>query len=188
MKDDHQTQGILMKKSLPLSRVYQLIEPGPVVMVTTAYCGKTNIMTMSWLTMMEFEPPLIGCVMSDRNYSYELFTKSNECVINIPTVEIAKKVVGCGNTSGKKSDKFSRFDLTPMKASTVEAPLIDECYANLECKIVDKKLMKQYGFIIMQVTKAWINPANKNPKTIHHRGNGVFSVDGKILKLPSKMK
>ena len=46
-----------MKKSFPLSKVYGLLEPGPVVLVTTAQKGHANIMTLSWLTMMDFEPP-----------------------------------------------------------------------------------------------------------------------------------
>lgn len=39
-----------MKKSFPLSKVYGLLEPGPVVLVTTAQNGRANIMTFSWLT------------------------------------------------------------------------------------------------------------------------------------------
>lgn len=178
----------MTKKSFPLSEVYRLLEPGPVVMVTTCHKKQTDIMTMSWLTMMEFEPPLVGCVLSNRNYSFDLLKRSKECVINVPTVELAKKVVGCGNTSGSKVNKFEKFDLTPLEATDVCAPLIDECYANLECRVVDTKLVNQYNFFILEVIKAWINPKVKNPKTIHHRGKGVFVVDGKILKLPSKMK
>ena len=102
-----------MKKTLPLSRVYSLLEPGPVVMVTTARKGRANIMTMSWHTMMEFEPPIVGCVISDRNYSFEILKATGECVINIPTVKLAEKVVGCGNTSGRRADKFKAFGLTP---------------------------------------------------------------------------
>lgn len=176
------------KKSLALSEVYRLLEPGPVVMVSTFYKKQMNIMTMTWLTMMEFEPPLIGCVLSNRNHSFEMLTGSKECVINIPTVELAKRVVGCGNTSGRKINKFEKFSFTPMKAARVRAPLIDECYANLECKIVDSKLSEKYNFFVLEVVKAWIDPKIKNPKTFHHRGKGVFVVDGEVLKLASKMK
>ncbi len=56
-----------IKKTLPLSQVYRLMEPGPVVLLTTAQDGCVNVMTMSWHTVMEFEPPLIGCVISARN-------------------------------------------------------------------------------------------------------------------------
>ncbi|MGA3099770.1 MAG: flavin reductase family protein, partial [Bryobacteraceae bacterium] len=124
----------MSKKRFPLSKVYSLLEPGPVVLVTTVRRGRPNIMTMSWHTMMEFEPPLVGCVISDRNYTFGVLKSTKECVINIPTVELVEKVVGCGNTSGAKTDKFATFGLTPAAARRVKAPLIDECYANLECK------------------------------------------------------
>ena len=160
----------MAKRSLPLSRVYRLLEPGPVVLVTTARKGRANVMTMSWHTMMEFEPPLVGCVISNRNHSYDALKATRECVINIPTVEIASKVVGCGNTSGRTVDKFKAFGLTPAAASRVKPPLIEECYAALECKLVDAKLVSKYCFFILEVVKAWIDPARKNPRTIHHLG------------------
>jgi len=78
-------------------------------MVTTARNGKPNIMTMSWHTMIEFELPLVGCVISNRNYSFGLLKATKECVINIPTVEIAEKVVGCGNTSGVKNRQIQKI-------------------------------------------------------------------------------
>jgi flavin reductase (DIM6/NTAB) family NADH-FMN oxidoreductase RutF len=110
----------MARKSLPLSKVYGLIEPGPVVMVTTARDGHPNIMTMSWHTMMESEPPLVGCDISNRNYSFGLLKATNECVINIPTVEIAEKVVGCGNSSGANIErmvaKYCFFVLEVIKA------------------------------------------------------------------------
>ncbi len=178
----------MSKKSLPLSKVYRLLEPGPVVLVTTTGKDRANIMTMSWHTMLEFEPPLVGCVISNRNFSFEFLRKSRECVINIPTVELAKQVVGCGNCSGKKVDKFKKFALTPKPASCVKPPLIDECYANLECKVVDGKMISKYNLFILEVVQAWINPAYKHPKTIHHQGMGTFMVAGESIRLPSKMK
>ena len=105
------------RKSFPLSQVYRLLEPGPVVMVTTARKGRANIMTMSWHTMIDFEPPIVGCVISDRNYTFGILKATKECVINIPTVELAAKAVGCGNTSGRTVDKFKAFGLTPAAAS-----------------------------------------------------------------------
>ena len=177
-----------MKKSFPLSKVYGLLEPGPVVMVTTARKGRPNIMTMSWHTMMEFEPPLVGCVISDRNYSFSVLKATKECVVNIPTVKLAAKVVGCGNTSGAVTDKFATFGLTPAAAKLVKAPLIDECYANLECKVVDTRMAAKYCFFVLEVIQAWIDPSVKHPRTIHHLGKGNFMVAGRTMKLPSKMK
>jgi flavin reductase (DIM6/NTAB) family NADH-FMN oxidoreductase RutF len=176
------------KRPLPLAEVYRLIEPGPVVLVSTMNGGRANIMTMSWHMMVDFEPPIVACVMSNRDYSFEALKKTRECVINVPSAELAKQVVGCGNTSGRDVDKFKKFGLTASAASSVRAPLIDECYASLECKVIDTKLVTQYGIFILEVVKAWIDPSNKHPRTIHHQGKGKFAVDGETINLPSKMK
>jgi len=177
----------MAKKTYPLSKVYRLLEPGPVVLLTTTHKDKADIMTQSWHTMMEFEPPLVGCVIGGRSLSYEMLLKTRECVLNIPTVELAKQVVGIGNCSGRKVDKFKKYKLSALPASQVSAPLIAECYANLECKVVDTRMVNRYGFFVLEVVKAWIDPALKNPRTLHHQGKGVFVVDGERIKLPSKV-
>ena len=175
-------------RSLPLSQVYRLLEPGPVVLVTTARKARPNVMAMSWHTMLEFEPPLVGCVVSDRNQSFAALKATRECVIAIPTIEIAKQVVGCGNISGRSVDKFARFGLTPMAASRVAAPLVAQCYANLECRVVDTRFVARYCFFVLEVVKAWIDRAHKDPRTIHHRGMGSFMVAGPTIRLPSKAR
>lgn len=175
------------RKSLPLGRVYRYLEPGPVVLIATAHNKRNNVMAQSWHTMIDFEPPLVGLVLSNRNYSFEAFTKTKECTINIPTLKIAKAVAGCGNTSGRKFDKFRKFGLTPLEAAKVRAPLVKECFANFECKIADTKLADKYNFFVVEVVKAWVDPSVKNPKTIHHTGEGYFMIPGRTIKLPSKM-
>ncbi|HPE32682.1 MAG TPA: flavin reductase family protein, partial [Parvularculaceae bacterium] len=146
-------------KDLPLSEVYQLIEPGPVVLLATARAGRANVMTMSWHMMMEFTPPLIGCVVSNGDYSFNALRETKECVIAIPGVELAETVVGVGNCSGRDVDKFERFGLTAKPAQEVKAPLIAECFANLECKVVDTRLVNKYCFFVLEVVKAWRKPS-----------------------------
>ena len=178
----------MAKRSFPLSKVYGLLEPGPVVLLTTVGKAKPNIMTMSWHTMLEFEPPLIACVVSEDNYSFKQLKASKECVINIPTVELAEKVVSCGNCSGREVDKFARFHLTPQAASLVSAPRIRECYANLECVVTDTRMVNRYNLFVLEVVKAMVDRAQKNPSTLHHRGWGAFMVAGRTITLPSRMK
>jgi flavin reductase (DIM6/NTAB) family NADH-FMN oxidoreductase RutF len=173
------------KNELPLARVYGLIEPGPVLLITTARAGRMNVMPMSWHLMMEFVPPLVGCVVSSQNYTFEVLRATGECVLNVPTAELAKKVVACGNASGKSVDKFKTFGLTPVAGEAVKAPLIAECYASLECKVVDRKLVAKYNFFILEVVKAWIDARRKRPRTLHHRGEGLFAVPGRTIRLPS---
>jgi flavin reductase (DIM6/NTAB) family NADH-FMN oxidoreductase RutF len=177
-----------MMNDLALSKVYQLLEPGPVVLLTTARRGRINVMTMSWHMMVEFEPPLTACVVSEADYSFAALRATKECVIAIPAVNLAPKVVGIGNCSGRDVKKFEKFRLTPVPARRVAAPLVAECFANLECKVVDTRFVKKYNLFILEVVKAWADPAMKNRKTIHHHGYGRFVVDGRTISLTSKMR
>ena len=175
-------------KDLALAKVYQLLEPGPVVLLTTARKDHANVMTMSWHMMVEFEPPLVACVVSSADYSFAALQATKECVIAVPTLPLAQKIVDIGNCSGRDVAKFERFGLTPLKAERVRAPLIAECFANLECKVVDRRLVNKYNLFVLEVLKAWIDPKQSNPKTIHHHGYGKFVVDGDAIKLRSKMR
>ncbi len=175
-------------KSLALSKVYQLIEPGPVVLLATARKGKANVMAMSWHMMVEFEPPLIACIVSNANHSFAALRTSGECVIAIPAVRMAGKVVQVGNCSGSEVEKFTRFGLTPLPAKRVGAPLVGECFANLECRVKDSRLVRAYNLFILEVLAAWTDPSQKAPKAIHHRGFGEFAVDGRIFTMKSRMR
>jgi len=175
-------------RNFPLSKVYQTIEPGPVVLLATADKGRANVMTMSWHMMVDFEPPLIACIVSNADFSFAALRATGECVIAIPAVKLAPKVIKIGNSSGRDIDKFAKFGLTPVPAERVGAPLIAECFINLECNVKDTRMVDAYGLFILEVLKAWVDPKQKDAKTIHHRGYGKFAVDGKTLRLKSKMR
>lgn len=173
---------------MPLGEVYGLLEPGPVVLLGTARAGVPNLMAMSWHTMLEFEPPLVGCVVSERNHSHAALRTTRQAVINVPTVELAREVVGCGNCSGREVRKFEAFGLTPMPAAEVDVPLVGECFASLECRLVDTSRVRRYGFFVLEVVAAWADPGRQDPRTLHHRGWGEFMVAGRSLQLPSRMR
>lgn len=173
-------------KPYPLSRVYQLLEPGPVVLLTTAHKGRANVMAMSWHMMVEFEPPLVACVVSEANFTFVGLRATRECVIAIPARRLVKTVVGVGNASGRRIDKFSAFGLTPVPGARVAAPLVAECFANLECRVSDTRFVPRYNLFILEVLRAWIDPRAKRPKTIHHHGYGTFVVDGPTIRVRSR--
>ena len=169
------------KVDLPLSKVRRYLEPGPIVLVTSAFGKTRNIMTLGWHTVMEFAPSLVGCVIAARNHSFDLVRKSGECVINLPTTALTNEVVGIGNTTGASVDKFEHFKLTADAAERVAAPLIRECHTNLECKLADDSLIERFNFFIFEVVKAHVAAAPKYPETLHYTGGGVFMVSGKII-------
>lgn len=174
-------------RELSLATVYQLIEPGPVVLLATAHKGRANVMAMSWHMMMDFTPPLIGCVVSSANHSFAALRATRECVIAVPTVATAKTVVGVGNCSGRDVDKFAKFKLAHRPAEHVAAPLIPTCFANLECRVADTHMVTRHNLFVLEVVKAWIEPTQKRPQTMHHHGYGTFVVDGETIKVKSRM-
>jgi flavin reductase (DIM6/NTAB) family NADH-FMN oxidoreductase RutF len=175
-------------KEFPLEKAYQLIEPGPLVLLTTAEKSRANVMAMTWHMMVEFEPPQIACVVSNANFSFIALRNTGECVLAIPAEHLATQAVKIGNTTGRDTDKFKATGLTKLPASLVSAPLIAECFANLECRVINTKMVNSMNLFILEVVKAWIDPAQKHPKTLHHQGYGRFAVDGETIKLPSKMR
>ncbi|EXF44137.1 flavin reductase domain-containing protein [Pseudomonas sp. BAY1663] len=177
-----------MKTQLPLSEVYAILEPGPVLLLGTAQDGRANLMAMSWHCMLEFEPPLVGCVVSAANYSFAALQATGECVLNVPTDDLVRQLVGCGNSHGDETDKFARFRLTAVPSARVAVPRVAECYANLECRVADRQLVGSYNFFILEVLQAWHDPAVTAPRTLHHRGYGRFMLAGEEIQLDSAMR
>ncbi|MEC5323381.1 flavin reductase family protein [Aurantimonas sp. A3-2-R12] len=176
------------KNDLPVGRVRRYLEPGPIVLVSSAWEGKTNIMTLGWQTVMEFTPSLVGCMISSGNHSFQMIRNSRECVINMPTTKLTDTVVGIGNTSGAEIDKFTEFGLTAEDAHEVGAPLIRECHASFECRLHDDALVEKYNFFIFDVVKAHVAASPKHPETLHYTGDGVFMVSGKIISRRSRFR
>ena len=176
------------KKNFPLAKIRRFLEPGPIVLVSSAYRGERNIMTLGWHMMLSFEPARVGCFIWDQNHSFDLIRRSRQCVINLPTYDMADAVVGVGNTHGPEVDKFERFKLTAAPASKVKAPLIAECYANFECELADAGLIRKHGLFVFEVVKAHVATSPKYPTTMHYRGDGVFMVSGRSVSFRRKFK
>jgi len=88
-------------KDLPLSKVYQLLEPGPVVLLTTARKGRANIMTMSWHMMVEFEPAA-GCLCRQQRQLQLCGLAGDERVRDCRSGSgTGAQVVEVGNCSGR---------------------------------------------------------------------------------------
>ncbi len=166
------------KTDFPTDKVRRFLEPGPIVLVSSAHRGEANIMTMGWHTVMEFEPSLIGCYIWTDNHSFEMIRRSRECVINLPTDDLAAKVVKIGNSSGRDIDKFSEFGLSATSGTHVRAPLIEECCANFECRLADSSLICKYSLFVLEVVKAHVATSPRYPRTIHYRGDGEFMISG----------
>jgi flavin reductase (DIM6/NTAB) family NADH-FMN oxidoreductase RutF len=162
-------------RKLKLSKAFTLMESGPVVLVTTHDGQKDNIMTISWTMVLDFTP-VFAITTGEWNHSFVALRKNKECVIAIPTVDMLDTVVGIGTCSGTDTDKFAKFKLTPVQGKVVRSPLIKECLANIECKVID--IVKKHNIVVLEAVAAYIDTARKEKRTVHAVGDGTFIVDG----------
>ena len=165
-------------RKLKLSKAFTLMEPGPVILVTTQDGNRSNIMTISWTMVMDFTP-MFAITTGEWNYSYSALRKTKECVIAIPTIDMLDKVVGIGTCSGADTDKFAQFKLTAVPGKVVHAPLIKECLANIECEVVD--IVKRHNIVVLKAVAAYVDATRREKRTLHAVGDGTFIVDGRRL-------
>ncbi len=170
---------------LPMEKAFMLIEPGPVILVTTSHKGRNNMMTISWHMVMDFTPK-IAMTTGPWNYSFQALINSKECVLAIPTVDLAEKVVGIGSCSGAEVDKFQKFGLTALPAAEVKAPLVSECLACLECRVTE--YLEAHDIFVLQGVRAWLDQERTERRTFHANGDGTFVVDGNTINLRSLME
>ena len=175
---------VAMKK-MQISKAFTLMESGPVVFITTNNGEKNNIMTISWTMVLDFTPKF-AITTGPWNYSYAALRKSRECVIAIPTVDLIDQIVGVGTCSGVDTDKFEKFELTPVKGKHVKSPLIKECLANIECQVID--IVKKHHIVVLEGIAAYFDSSRKEKRTIHAIGDGTFVVDGYKLNRRKMMR
>lgn len=172
-------------RMMQIRKAFMLMEPGPVVLVTTNDGERNNVMTISWTMVVDFTPQF-AMTTGPWNHSYAALRKSRECVIAIPTVEMIDQVVGVGTCSGADTDKFGKFRLTPVKAKHVSAPLIRECLANIECRVID--IVNRHNIVVLEGVAAYVDPSRKEKRTIHAVGDGTFVADGRKLDRRKMMR
>ncbi|HEX6016645.1 MAG TPA: flavin reductase family protein [Burkholderiaceae bacterium] len=148
------------------------------VLVTTHDGERPNVMTISWTMVVDFTP-VFAITTGEWNHSFAALRRRRECVLAIPTVDLLDKVVGIGTCSGADTDKFARFELTPARARLVAAPLIEECLANIECKVID--IVARHHIVVLQGVAAYLDRTRAEQRKVHAVGDGTFVVDGRVL-------
>lgn len=167
------------KVEVDLLRAYRLLHPRNVVLVSCIdKTGEANIVTLAWSMPTSFDPPLVAISVSPRRYSHRLIEETKEFVINVPTIETARETLFCGRVSGRKHDKFKEAPLTALPAKKVQAPLIKECAAHLECKLVQKITTGDHTIFIGRVLAATVNEGVFDGKFKISRVNPIYHLGG----------
>lgn len=165
-------------RAFRLDKAFTLLEPGPVVLLVTSDRGRHNLMTLSWTMVMDFTPRF-AITTGAWNHSFRALRRTRECVIAVPTVDLLDTVVGIGTCSGADTDKFARFGLTAVPAREVAVPLVQECLANIECRVVE--FIARHDIVVLEAVRAHHDPARREQRLLHAVGDGTFIVDGRRL-------
>lgn len=131
----------------------RLIYNHPVVLVTSRWKDKRNVLTVSWLTPVSNSPPLIAISIGKSRYSRELIEKSGYFVINIPNCELLEEVEFFGSVSGREVDKFKERNLK-VSETKIGNIIIDDCIAYIECKVIKKCELSDHIIFVGEVTEA----------------------------------
>jgi flavin reductase (DIM6/NTAB) family NADH-FMN oxidoreductase RutF len=178
-----------MKRQIPLDTATRLMNPGSVVLVSCQGPKYPNIITIAWQMPVSKEPPLVAISVGFQRYSHELIDRTGEYGVNVPTVELWKEVVQCGSVSGRDVDKYQTFNLSPLPASEISCPLIEECAGHLECRVTDRVASGDHTIFVAEVVCAqadgdlfddhWnIDKA----KLIHHLGGKLYTTPNTLMK------
>ncbi|HHV35597.1 MAG TPA: flavin reductase family protein [Syntrophomonadaceae bacterium] len=175
----------MMKKEVPLEKAHRLINTGCVLLVTSAYRDRSNIMTLAWQTPLSGRPPRVGIAVALPHFTCELINRSKEFALNIPGAELLEQADRCGRTSGRAVDKFKEVGLTPVTAQKVQAPLIKECLGHLECGVVDHYKIGDHAFFVGEVLAAFAEEElfassywHEEAKLLHHLGGKQYYISG----------
>lgn len=139
------------KRALEPRLAARILEPGPLVLVTSLYRAQHNVMTAGWLLPLGFDPPRIGVAIHPGRLTHEFISRSEAFALNVPTIDLLNAVHRCGIESGRDGDKFLTAGLTPTDAAEVEAPLVEECVAHIECGLVERLSLADHDLFVGEV-------------------------------------
>ena len=171
------------KVTVAPSLAYRLLHPMHTVLVScVGNKGKPNIITLAWAMPTSMNPPLTAISISPKRYSHSLIEETKEFVVNIPTMDILRETMFCGAASGKNHDKFKETGLTPLPGKKVQAPIIKECVAHLECKLHSQHTAGDHTIFVGEIVGAYCDSGVfkdsydlKKAKMVFHLGGNTFA-------------
>ena len=168
-----------------LEKAFTYLESGSVLLVTSHDRKKDNVMTISWQMVLDFTPRFAICTGS-WNDSFDTILRSKQCTLCVPAVDMLDKVVDIGTVHASECDKFKHFKLKTQKPAKVKSPLLTDCLAAIECKVVD--YMQEHGILVLDGVQLWENPRKKERRVIHANGDGTFFADGEFYNRRKEMR
>jgi flavin reductase (DIM6/NTAB) family NADH-FMN oxidoreductase RutF len=188
--------------AVPLPKAYLLLNHGPTVLVSSAHGERRNVMAAAWSMPLDFSPPKVAVVIDKATLTRELVEASGEFVLNVPSRKIAALTLAVGSESGRGIDKILKVMRSGIHsdgagtaaAGVVKAPLIEDCLAWLECRVIpEPHIQKAYDLFLGEVVAAWADPEvfsngrwhfpDAERRSIHYLAGGSFFATGEPFEV-----
>ncbi len=162
-----------------------LIAPVPPVLVGVGDENKKNVFTVAWTGIINSKPPKTYISVRPERYSYEFIKKTGEFTINLASCDIVKAVDFCGVRSGKALDKFEKTGLTAIKGEKINAPIIEQCPINLECKVFDSMDLGSHTMFLADIVNVRVDEklVDKNGRLMIEKANLLSYAHGTYFSL-----
>ena len=175
-----------MRKPIPIENAYRLINPGPLVLISSLSGKRAGLTPIAWHMPISDDPPIIALTIWEGHFIHKAILETGDFVINVPSSAMAGTIRKLGSVSGKRVDKFKKYGLVKEAAEKVKSPRLKSAIAVIECKLRgDEAMRKKYNIILGNVvyaeadadvfTDRW-HPEKSGPRIIQHLGGKVFSV------------
>lgn len=142
-----------------------MIYPVPAVLVSCGDGEQKNIFTVAWTGTVCTNPPMCYISVRPERHSYEIIKRTGEFVINLTTASLARATDWCGVRSGRDYDKFEQMGLTPIEASVVGAPAVEESPICIECRVRQILPLGSHDMFLADVVNVLVDEAYINPET-----------------------
>ena len=142
-------------RDVDVGSVWQLLRPEVVVWAVAELEGTRSICPLGWTMRTSISPPMMAISVSPQNFTHGLIEGSGAFVLAYPGRELAEATLYCGSHSARDSDKFAHTGLTPLPGRQVAAPVIGECLANFECRLVERITTGDHSIFVGEVVAAW---------------------------------
>jgi len=180
-----------MRKTLDEMEARRLLTGGPVVLVTTSWHAKANVMPVAYAVPLSFKPPLVGIAVHPSRHTHDMIRFSEEFAINVPGRSLIHHVQYLGSVSGQELDKFELTKLPTFKARKVGAPLIEGCIGYIECGLEDALRIGDHTLFVGRVVAAsaddeafdetWLL-ADDDYKPLHYLGLSRYAILSETLE------
>jgi flavin reductase (DIM6/NTAB) family NADH-FMN oxidoreductase RutF len=181
-------------KKINSKKIYRLINPGPLVLVSTLSPEKRpDIAPIAWMCPVELVPARVLLCMDEEHQSFKNILKTRKFTVSVPHVSQLNIVEETGSVSGKDADKFKLFSIKSFTAPKTGCQVPHGVIGFVECRLKKAVDVEGTAVVVGEAVYAAADPLAFNGerlvaehvhgKALHHLGNKYFATySDKIIK------